>query len=203
MCENLKSYYQLTNTPGQIQAQFDLAIAIILSDWPALTLAVQNQWGGPDSADKRDWLAGVISDLFINQPNTDSADIEDLLLQVLQDEFEVNLEDESEGHVAESIFRLRQETARGDFRTVNALHADWLRRKEGKGLSSQPKVFEQRQGDGGSGSEEEEDDDSDENDDADGDGDVAMHEASGGASSKPEPEVDENGFTKVVGKKRR
>lgn len=32
--------------------------------WPALTLAVENQWGGPDSADKRDWFAGAVAELF-------------------------------------------------------------------------------------------------------------------------------------------
>ena len=168
---------------------------------------MQNQWGGPDSADKRDWLAGVISDLFANQPNTDAADVEDLLLQVLRDEFEVDLEDESEGRVAESIVKMRLETAQGDFTTVNALHADWLRRNEGK--EARPGLFqaiEQKQSDGSADSSEEEEDNGDalngagDSKDAE---DVKMQEAPAGVLSKPEPEVDEDGFTKVIARKKR
>ena len=176
---------------------------------------MQNQWGGPDSADKRDWLTGVISDLFTNQPNTDAADVEDLLLQVLQDEFGVDLEDESEGRVAESIVKLRLETARGDFGTVKALHADWLKRKEGKGARPEIQAYEQRKDVGssdGSGREEEEEEEEEDDDDDDGMNgvgdvkgaeDVEMHDAPAGVSSKPKLEVDEDGFTKVVAKKRK
>ena len=130
----------------------------------------------------------------------------------MQDEFEVDLEDESEGRVAESIVRLRQETARGDFSTVNALHAEWAKRKEGKGGSaSRLQIVEQKHDDDDDddddgGSSNNSDEDSEDEDKRDGPTekvteDVEMSEAPGQLSSKPKPEVDEDGFTKVVGKK--
>ena len=127
----------------------------------------------------------------------------------MQDEFEVDLEDESEGRVAESIVRLRQETARGDFSTVNALHAEWAKRKEGKGGSaSRLQIVEQKQDDDDDdgGSSNNSDEDSEDEDKRDGSTekvieDVEMNEAPGQLSLKPKAEVDEDGFTKVVGKK--
>ena len=61
---------------------------------------MQNQWGGPDSSDKRDWLAGTLSERFASEPLTDQEDIEVMLLQVLEDEFGVRCEDETEVAVA-------------------------------------------------------------------------------------------------------
>ena len=45
-------------------AQFELGLTLILNTWQALTITVANQWGGPDSADKRDWMCGAVAELF-------------------------------------------------------------------------------------------------------------------------------------------
>lgn len=94
-----------------------------LFNWSVLAVAVQNQWGGPDSEDKRDWLAGAISEVFQNQPETDALDLEVVLLQALEDEFGVRLEDETEVAVAREIMNIRKETVEGNFSTVDALQA--------------------------------------------------------------------------------
>ena len=44
---------------------------MVLSNWSALCLAVQNSWGGPESAEKRDWFAGAVSDLIASKPDAD------------------------------------------------------------------------------------------------------------------------------------
>ena len=52
-----------------------------LVPWPALQIAVQNGWGGPDSAQKRTWTASVIVDTFEEQPMPHNAEyIEEILL---------------------------------------------------------------------------------------------------------------------------
>ena len=63
---------RLPPTPEQLQAAFDNGIWYALSLWPALHVAVQNSWGGPDSSEKRDWFAGAVSDLFTERQDTDS-----------------------------------------------------------------------------------------------------------------------------------
>ncbi|KAJ4419508.1 rRNA accumulation- protein [Neurospora sp. IMI 360204] len=209
-----------TPTPATCQSQFEQGVAIALHLWPALSLAVQNNWGGPDSADKRDWFAGAVVDLFPDlnkvlapqsqqkQETTtqksggddheeateepDQLDIETVLLQVMLDEFEVNVDDDSAFEVAEQILRVRLGCLKGKFDEVDALR----RRFEGKGGKNV--VFKKA---------EDQDNDTDwDTDDDEADSDEEMGEAPALVPTQPkkvEPEVDEDGFTKVVGKKRR
>jgi pre-rRNA-processing protein TSR2 len=193
---------------------------------------VQNNWGGPDSADKRDWFAGAIVELFPDiskltpaqlqqkqqrkaqqQPQSqsqsqggggvgedeepDQVDVETVLLQVMLDEFEVNVEDDSAFEVAEQVVRIRAECLKGRFEEVEALRRRWEGRKGNK------VVFKQAE-------DQEDETDWDTDDDEDGDeedGDIEMGEApplveAPTRKEKKAPEVDEDGFTKVTRKKR-
>ena len=98
---------------------------------------MQNQWGGPDSSDKRDWFAGAIVDLFESRPDTDIEDVETVLLQVMLDEFEVNVDDGSGFEIAEQVMRLRRDCGRGDFAEVAELKQIW----EKKGKAGKEVVF--------------------------------------------------------------
>jgi pre-rRNA-processing protein TSR2 len=187
-----------SNDPSeQHQAKFDLGIWHALFNWADLTVAVQNQWGGPDSSDKRDWLAGQISELFAAEPQTDAEDVEVMLLQVLEDEFGVRLEDETEVVVAREIIQIRKEIGEGNTATVDALHKKWEERKGKEVATGSVSVRESNQ--------EGEWDSVDEESDEDEDVDVDMGEAPKlvPAKAKAEPEIDDEGFTKVVGKKKK
>jgi pre-rRNA-processing protein TSR2 len=94
-----------TNAPRKITAQPEAAIVLTLSLWPALALAVQNQWGGPLSTEKRDWFAGAISTLLDETPPSvmDVDYLKEFILQVMLDEFEVCVEDGSVEEVALGI----------------------------------------------------------------------------------------------------
>ncbi|KAK1251987.1 hypothetical protein MKX07_007466 [Trichoderma sp. CBMAI-0711] len=196
------------------QSNFEQAVACALHLWPALTLAVQNGWGGPDSADKRDWFAGAVVDLFPEftdaQPGEaarttaeepDMEDVETVLLQVMVDEFEVNIDDDSALEVARSIVKARSECAIGEFNEeVKKLRERFANRKGTKVDQMFKKAEDQDQDtDWESG-------DSGEDDDDEGNGgDVDMDEAPPLVSvpkEKPAPEVDDDGFTKVTRKKR-
>ena len=171
-----------------------------------MATAIAHSWGGPDSAAKRDWLAGSISDLFLENPtDTMEDDVEFRLLDVLETEFEVRLEDESEVEVAKDVCRLRKACLKGDFEEVDRLQRLWEERQKKKGgLGS---VISQ--GVGGDDEWEEEVDEEEEGDGgvriADADGDLEMDEAPSlrHVKEKLQPEVDGDGFTKVSSKKRR
>lgn len=156
-----------------------------------------NQWGGPDSSDKRDWLAGQISELFTTDSTTDAEDVEVMLLQVLEDEFGVRLEDESEVAVARDILTIQKEVLEGNFATVDKLQEKWQARKGKEVATGNVQVRESNQ--------EGEWDSVDEETDEDEDKDVEMGEAPALVPTKPKPapEVDDDGFTKVVGKRRK
>lgn len=76
-------------------AKWELGVSLIFHNWSVLTDAVVGQWGGPDSDDKRDWLCGAIADMFAEREETDEYDLEDTLVHAMEDEFMVNLEDDS------------------------------------------------------------------------------------------------------------
>lgn len=182
---------------------------------------MQNNWGGPDSSDKRDWLAGVIVDLFPSfvdiaaaasvssqsnntQPQSTklpeepiTEDIEETLLQVMFDEFEANVDDQSEAEVADRIMKCRTQCAAGNFTLVEELRARWLDTK-GKKVVAQAAADPDQDTDWEGGS----DDDDDESSNADVDMDDAPALVSVTPKEKPQPEVDEDGFEKVSRRKR-
>lgn len=173
----------------------DLAITLVLNNWPALTLAVQSNWGGPTSSDKRDWLCGAISDMLNERPETDAEDLEDVLIQVMNDEFEVMVDDESAGSVAAEIMEFKEQTARGEFGAIQQLWETWQRKGQEKAsAASMFKKVDVR----------DEDQETDDEEDEEEEEDVEMGEAPTlvrAPREKVEPEVDEDGFT-MVKKKR-
>lgn len=165
---------------------------------------MQNNWGGADSADKRDWFAGVIAEAFpsfasstptpttattaVDEPDTEY--IEELLLQIMLDEFEVAVDDDSSFDVAAELIRLRGQCRTGNFEEVERLEARWAAAK-GKKV-----VME-------AGAEEDQDTDGE---GSEGESDEEMEDAPGVAEPRErrerlEPEVDEDGFTKVTKKR--
>ncbi|ROW01288.1 hypothetical protein VMCG_05835 [Cytospora schulzeri] len=198
------------------QSRFEQGVALSLNLWPALTLAVQNNWGGPDSADKRDWLAGQVVEQFpdLAKPTTtttaakptaaqtaeedegepDVEYIETLILQVMLDEFEVNVDDDSAFDVATEIMRLRTQCTRGNFEDVDRLLARW----QGKKGAKVEGLFKK-------GEDQDEDTDWDDTDGEDDGSDDDMDDApplvEAPKKEKAAPEVDDDGFTKVQRKR--
>ena len=195
-CASLPIHF-LTFPAEQHQDKFDLGIWHALFNWNNLTVAVQNQWGGPDSSDKRDWLAGQISELFAAEPLTDQEDVEVVLLQVLEDEFGVRVEDETEVAVAREIMAIRKEIGEGSTAMVDALQKKWEDRKGKEVATGSVNVKETNQDFEGDSVDEE----TDEDEDVDMDDAPALVPAK--PKAKPEPEIDEDGFETVVSKKKR
>jgi pre-rRNA-processing protein TSR2 len=119
-----------------------------------------------------------------------------VLLQILEDEYGVRCEDETEILVAREIMAIRKEIGEGKTAIVDALHKKWEERKGKEVPTGNVNVSETSQeGEWDSGDEESDEDDED----------VEMEDAPAlvAAKPKPEPEVDDDGFTKVMGKKKR
>ncbi|KAK4619434.1 Pre-rRNA-processing protein TSR2 [Fulvia fulva] len=194
----------LPPTPEQLQSAFDNSIWYLLSLWPILHDAVSNGWGGPESTDKRDWFAGAISDLLNSRkepdgPGTDQEDMEVFLLQIMQDEFDCFVEDESEVKVAGEILlvwkRMREERSLDAAREVEHRY-----RNRGQ-MRSSIKVQEVNQDLG----EDEEWDgfEDEEGDDAEmGEPEEAPRLVPATVRERVEPVVDDDGFMKVAGKRK-
>lgn len=175
-----------TFTPLQT-SKWELGVSLVLNFWPALTDAVNSQWGGPESSDKRDWLCGHIADLWESIPDADEFEVESTLLQVMEDEFEVALEDDSAFEVARAIMDLRKKIVVNDFSTVDALHQRFLT----KPRNNAPVRVEEPDQEAGSSEDE------------DGDEEMGDTPAAAAAPAPVQrerervPEVDEDGFETV------
>ena len=118
----------------------------------------------------------------------------------MNDEFDANLEDGSAEEIAARILGLRKLITQGDFQLVDEMYARWQERQRRGGGDVGTKFVE--------GSEEEDETDWDSNEEEwNGiDEDREMEEAPKlvkAPKEKPPPEVDEEGFTKVAGRKKR
>ncbi|CAK7219299.1 rRNA accumulation-related protein [Sporothrix bragantina] len=199
------------------QDTFESAVAMSLQLWQPLSFAVESNLGGGDGADKRDWFAGAIAELFEEawasapiSSSTTSTVAEDLLmdtearlLQIMDDEFDTVVDDGSAYDVANDIVTLWTQCRRGQFAGSDALRQRWesLRGKSVRGAFQAGKAPDE---DTAWQTDDDDDEDDDDEDDEDGDDDVDMDEAPELVASraKPEPEVDEDGFTTVTRKKR-
>ncbi|CAK7223324.1 rRNA accumulation-related protein [Sporothrix curviconia] len=196
------------------QDTFESAVAMSLQLWQPLSFAVESNLGGGDGADKRDWFAGAVAELFEEawasaplSSSTTSTVAEDLLmdtearlLQIMDDEFDTVVDDGSAYDVANDIVALWTQCRRGQFAGSDALRQRW---ESSRGKSVRGAFQAGKAPDDDTTWQTDEDDDEDDDGDEEND-DVDMDEAPELVASraKPEPEVDEDGFTTVTRKKR-
>lgn len=162
-----------------------------LAIWPALRVAVAENWGGPAGAEKRTWLASELVDAFEREhPPPDAPYVEDMLLQVMEDEFDTVLEDGSAEVVAKDIVAMWDAAQGGNSELVQKFetHAE---KTKGKKIQVEEAAGDDDDWSDESGSE----DGSDDEDEA-----PMLVDSQQPRPHKQEPEVDEDGFTVVEGK---
>ena len=169
--------------------------------WPALSIAVDNGWAGSDSAEKREWFVGVICDMFTEKADTSLDDVQEMLLDIMDEEFQVVLEDDSDYDVAQRIMQLRDSTSQGDFTFVDQVHAAWEKRKGNTVVAINMHKGADMEGSDDDDNEEGEDGEED-NDDMDVNMQDAPQISASGGRQKQQPEVDDDGFTKVVSRRK-
>lgn len=121
-----------------------------------------------------------------------------MLLQVMVDEFDVNVDDESGYETAKEIIEARTQCAIGNYDMYKSL-ADRFANRKGKKVDQIFKKVEDKDQD-----TDWETDDSGDDDDDEGGADVAMDDTPAVVrvpKEKPPPEIDEDGFTKVTKKR--
>ena len=120
------------------------------------------------------------------------------MLQVMNDEFDINVEDGSGEEIAAKVVGLRKLTLRGNFDMVDEMYQKWQERQARGG--GQVKVQHIHR------AEDEDDTDWDSGDmEDDSSGEGEMEEAPSVIKlpkEKAKPKVDEDGFTEVVGRRK-
>jgi pre-rRNA-processing protein TSR2 len=98
--------------------EFRAGVTACLRSWSALRTAVDQGWGGPDSASKAEELRTSLLHHFdfracpVRSLTLD--DLEDHLAIYMEEEYSVVLEDASERQVADTIWRMYETCCRGD-----------------------------------------------------------------------------------------
>lgn len=115
------------------QGKFELGVCMAIYKWDELTTAVDNSWGGPCSADKRDWISGVVIDLF-EEKIVDVALIEETLLYAMVDEFDTEIDNDSALEIGDLIMKIYKDCAIQSYDRVDQLYARY-QEKEANGAS--------------------------------------------------------------------
>ncbi|EPS97831.1 hypothetical protein FOMPIDRAFT_1024879 [Fomitopsis schrenkii] len=177
--------------PPQTSVLFARGVIARLTIWPALRVAVAENWGGPAGAEKRTWLASELVDAFEREnPSPDAPYVEEMLLQVMQDEFETVLEDGSAEVVAKDIVAMWDAVHGGRSELVMKFEAH-AEKTKGKKIQVEEAAGDDDDWSDESGSE----DGSDDEDEA-----PMLVDSRQTKPQKQEPVVDEDGFTVVKGK---
>lgn len=208
----------MADAPSPTLILFARGLLARLELWPALRIAVHQNWGGPQSAQKQRWLAGVITDEFEPSlpppsasltaldsyhpaythpshtlPEPDTEYIETMLLQIMDDEFEVALEDGSAFDVARDILRLWNDAKEGNDGYMKDLEIQ-VGRMKGKLPQYEVEAGSGSDWDDSDGDEEEEDGSGSDSDNEDYGKEVVPQLLD---HTKKVPDTDEDGFTIV------
>jgi pre-rRNA-processing protein TSR2 len=184
-----------SNSQTRDMVLFARGVIALLDGWDVLRLAIAEGWGGPESSAKRTWLASIIVDEFesaitpaSSSPTSPDLDyITDLILQAMSDEFEVDVDDGSVERIAQSIVKLWAAEPAAAAQMVAEFEATAQKRSKVRVQASR------EEGNGDSDWESE-------SEDEDGVPRLMDRDAQSPPKEKPEPIVDEDGFTLVQGK---
>lgn len=168
------------------QARFELAVCMAVYKWEELAIAVDNQWGGPLSADKRDWISGLVVDLFGESKIVDIQSIEETLLYAMVDEFDVEIDNDSALEISALIMQFFKDVANDKYDEIERIYNKWLENQQ-----KRQKIHVTVDSDPNNPSDDDEDND-----------EQLGNDAANSPREPQQPIIDDDGFT-LVQKKRR
>ncbi|CAH2355966.1 pre-rRNA-processing protein Tsr2p [[Candida] railenensis] len=181
------------------QAKFELGVCMAVYKWEELNTAVENSWGGPNSGEKRDWISGIVIDLF-DDKIVDIALIEETLLYAMVDEFDTEIDNDSALEIAALIFKFFKDVMVEKYDGIDQLYAKWEAKKNLRTQNSHVVV-------GSDPNNPSDDDEEDDDEEEEGDENLTSRgnvvEESMDVDEPAGPIVDDDGFEMVQKKGRR
>ncbi|CAI5758770.1 unnamed protein product [Candida verbasci] len=177
------------------QAKFELGVCMAVYKWDELNIAVENQWGGTKSNEKRDWISGIVIELFNDSKVVDNQLIEETLLYAMYDEFETQIDNDSALEIAALILKIYRQVQVENYNLIDESYNKWLE-KESKKKEIQKVHIEKDPNNPDISDSEDDEDEDDEKESEDVDMDV----------DKPEPQgpiIYDDGFELVQKGRRR
>ncbi|ABN67412.1 predicted protein [Scheffersomyces stipitis CBS 6054] len=177
------------------QAKFELGVCMAIYKWEELNTAVENSWGGPKSGEKRDWLSGVVIDLF-DEKAVDIQLIEETLLYAMVDEFDTEIDNDSALEVAALVMKFYKDVSLEKYAQIDELYEKWSAKQAIKTNAHKVHVEEDPNNPDVSDSDEDEEDEEEDATQMDVDAMEVDEEPQG-------PIVDDDGFELVQKKGRK
>ncbi|GBF98689.1 hypothetical protein Rsub_11403 [Raphidocelis subcapitata] len=192
--------------PADRRPAFEEGVSAVFTQWTALCLAVENEWGGPHSVDKANAVIQDVIEWFYTRKECHVDELEVELDDAMVQEFSTECEDGSTKQVAATLIELHTQCLLGETALLEQLRS---RAASGAAASKRQVVDldgaeldDDDDGSSGSGSGGG-DDEMDEGADAGAAAPSAAPLGAGaGAAAKPAPVVDEDGFELVQGRRR-
>lgn len=187
--------------PTDRRPAFEEGVAAAFTQWTALCLAVENQWGGPHSVDKANQVIQDVIDWFYDKKEHYADDLELELDDALRQDFNTECEDGSPREVADVLIRLHNQLLQGDTTLLGQLRS---RQASGASASTRQVVdFDGAEIEGSGGSSSDEDDDDEMDDGGEAPAATPLGPPQEQRQPKPQPVVDEDGFELVQGRRGR
>lgn len=187
---------QVAPQPSKEQLQFARAVYIIFHLWPAMRHAVAEAWGGPESREKMEYLLSYVCDEYGNggaATKPDMDDLADLMEDYIAEEYECRLEDDSACWAGAHITNLHERIfskGEGDA-AIAELEASFARVANKKPQVSVQENAGDSDDDDGDGEHEHKD------------GECSHVHAAPALRTRPQPEIDDEGFQTVAPRRRR
>ncbi|XP_028669150.2 pre-rRNA-processing protein TSR2 homolog [Erpetoichthys calabaricus] len=108
---------------------FGNAVRAVLETWPVLKIAVENGFGGVYSQQKADWMVGAVQQYFFDNVDLQQYEVEDFLAELLNNEFDTVVEDDSLPQVALQICKLFSSCSQGHLIEVQAKIDELIQKK--------------------------------------------------------------------------
>lgn len=175
------------------QAKFELGVCMAVYKWEELNTAVENQWGGPNSSDKRDWISGIVIELF-NEKIVDIQLIEETLLYAMVDEFDTEIDNDSALEIGALVMKFYKDVGMKNYEQIDKFYAAWQAKQSIKSTVQKIEIGEDPNNPDSSDSEEYDDEDN---------ANIVNDDDAMDVDQPKAPIVDDDGFELVQKKGRR
>ena len=119
----------VTVVPEEHWPTFRRGVKAVFDRWTAIQLAVVNAWGGAESERKVNETEEEIAAWFASRKRKDELELEDLLIEILGDDFNVSCEDGSPREVAKALWAMHEQCAEGTYDFVAQIESTPLPRE--------------------------------------------------------------------------
>ncbi|XP_044299407.1 pre-rRNA-processing protein TSR2 homolog [Varanus komodoensis] len=115
---------------------FSQAVEAVLGTWPVLQIAVENGFGGVYSQEKAEWMVEAVEQYFQSNADLEPEEIEDVLAELMNNEFDTMVEDGSLAQVSQQLCQFFTQCQQGNSAAVHEAIVRLAQKQHGARLAA-------------------------------------------------------------------